>query len=48
MLAALPLLAADAGTVSMSEFHESEARALEFMLAHQMYRSDKSGEIITH
>jgi hypothetical protein len=39
-------LAAEAGIVSPAEFRQSEARALEFMLAHQMYRSDKTGEII--
>lgn len=27
-------------------FREAEGRALEFMLAHQMYRSDKTGEVI--
>ena len=39
-------LAAKAGVVSLNVFRQSEARALEFMLAHQMYRSDRTGEII--
>ncbi len=39
-------VAAEAGILSRSVFHQSEARALEFMLAHQMYRSDQTGEII--
>ncbi|HLK61441.1 MAG TPA: hypothetical protein VKU00_33130 [Chthonomonadaceae bacterium] len=39
-------LAAEFGAVSMSVFRQSETRALEFMLAHQMYRSDRTGEII--
>ncbi len=38
--------AADAGIVAAGVFKASEARALEFMLAHQMYRSDKTGEIV--
>ncbi len=28
-------------------FRDAEARALEFMLAHRLYRSDKTGEVIT-
>jgi hypothetical protein len=39
-------VAADAGIVPKSVFRESEVRALEFMLAHRMYRSDRTGEII--
>jgi len=38
--------AADAGILPKNVFHDSQARALEFMLAHQMYRSDRTGEII--
>ncbi len=38
--------AAEAGVISASAFREAEARALEFMLAHQMYRSDRTGEVI--
>jgi len=40
-------VAADAGIISMSDFRRSEARALEFMLEHRMYRSDKTGVIIS-
>jgi len=39
-------LAVEAGIVSASVFRHIEARALEFMLAHQMYRSDRTGAII--
>jgi hypothetical protein len=38
--------AAEVGSVTASTFRQSEARALEFMLAHQMYRSSRTGEII--
>jgi hypothetical protein len=38
--------AAQAGIVPEVVFRESEARALEFMLAHRMYRSDKTGEVV--
>lgn len=38
--------AAEVGIVSKTAFPQSEARALEFMLAHRMYRSDKTGAII--
>lgn len=38
--------AADAGHVSRERFRESEIRALEFMLAHHLYRSDRTGEMI--
>ena len=31
---------------STTRFKEAEARAMEFMLQHQMYRSDKTGEVI--
>jgi hypothetical protein len=39
-------VAAGAGVVSKNVFRQHEARALDFMLAHQMYRSDRTGEII--
>lgn len=39
--------AARAGNISPAAFRIVEERALEFMLAHQLYRSDKSGEIIS-
>ena len=39
--------AALAGIISESAFQEVEAQALQFMLAHKMYRSDKTGEIIS-
>jgi len=32
--------------ISKSVFRDREARALEFMLAHQMYRSDRTGEVV--
>ena len=38
--------AADAGIIAPSRFDAVEARAMEFMLEHRMYRSDKTGEII--
>jgi len=38
--------ARDAGILSQDTFRQSEARALEFMLVHRLYRSDKTGEII--
>ena len=40
--------AAMAGCIPMDVFEASEARALEFMLQHQMYRSDKTGEVVHH
>ena len=39
-------IAAERGAVDERAFRESEARALEFMLAHRLYRSDKTGEVI--
>jgi hypothetical protein len=33
--------------VSEGAFHEAEARAVEFMLAHRLYRSDRTGEVIS-
>lgn len=38
--------AAEAGIIPMSVFRQNEARALEFMLAHRLYRSDRTGGII--
>jgi hypothetical protein len=40
-------LAADRGIVSQTAFREAEARAIEFMLAHRLYRSDRTGEVIS-
>ena len=40
-------IAAGRGTVSERAFREAEARAAEFMLEHQLYRSDKTGEVIS-
>lgn len=40
--------AVDAGIADASVFARAEAAALEFMLDHRMYRSDKTGEIIDH
>jgi hypothetical protein len=39
-------IALERGVVKESVFRKSEARALEFMLAHRLYRSDRSGEVI--
>ncbi|HLK57238.1 MAG TPA: hypothetical protein VKU00_11765, partial [Chthonomonadaceae bacterium] len=39
-------VAAEVGIISKDVFRRHEARALEFMLAHRMYRSDRTGEII--
>jgi hypothetical protein len=39
-------IAADRGVVATDLVRESEARALEFMLAHRLYRSDRTGEVI--
>jgi hypothetical protein len=39
--------AAARGIVDESAFREAEARAIEFMLAHRLYRSDKTGEVIS-
>jgi hypothetical protein len=36
-----------AGNISQAAFRKSEQQALEFMLAHQLYRSDKTGEIVS-
>ncbi len=39
-------IAAERGAVEERAFRDSEARALEFMLAHRLYRSDKTGEVV--
>ncbi len=38
--------AADAGVIERQRFESAEARAMEFMLQHRMYRSDKTGEVV--
>ena len=38
--------AAMAGIIPSDVFHVAEARAMEFMLRHKMYRSDKTGAIV--
>lgn len=38
--------AAACGIVKTDAFRQSESRAIEFMLAHQLYRSDRTGEVI--
>jgi hypothetical protein len=38
--------AAEKGVVDQDRFKTAEAKALDFMLAHRMYKSDKTGEII--
>jgi len=38
--------AARFGQLDSALFQESEARAMEFMLAHRLYKSDKTGEVI--
>jgi len=39
--------AANAGIVDRDRFRAAEERALEFMLAHRMYRSDRTGEVVS-
>jgi hypothetical protein len=39
--------AARSGIVDSARFESSEARAMEFMLEHKMYRSDKTGQVIS-
>jgi hypothetical protein len=39
-------ITAERGAVSNERFRDAEARALEFMLAHRMYRSDKTAAVI--
>jgi hypothetical protein len=38
--------AARAGNISSAEFRATEKRAVDFMLEHALYRSDKTGEVI--
>jgi hypothetical protein len=38
--------AAAVGVVERERFETAEAQALEFMLAHRMYKSDKTGEVV--
>ena len=38
--------AARAGNIDAKTFRAAEAKALDFMLDHKLYRSDKTGEII--
>ena len=38
--------ATEAGIIDPATFQASEARAIEFLLEHKLYRSDKSGEIV--
>jgi hypothetical protein len=38
--------AVTAGVVEQTHFETAEARALEFMLAHRLYKSDKTGDVI--
>jgi hypothetical protein len=40
-------LAVDQGAVPATAFREAEARAAEVMLAHRLYRSDHTGEVIS-
>jgi hypothetical protein len=39
-------IATGTGVVRKETFEDAEARALEFMLAHRLYRSDRTGEVI--
>ena len=39
-------IAAARGVIDKRAFQEAEARALELMLAHRLYRSDKTGDVI--
>lgn len=39
-------IAASQGAIAASAFREAEARAVEFMLVHRMYRSDKTGKVV--
>ncbi|CAN5502241.1 hypothetical protein BH11ARM2_BH11ARM2_29140 [soil metagenome] len=38
--------AANTGILDATVFRNAEARALEFMLAHRMYKSDRTGQVI--
>jgi len=40
-------IAASRGAIQREAFRDAEARALEFVLAHRLYRSDRTGEVIT-
>jgi hypothetical protein len=40
-------IAAERGVVDDRRFREAEARAVELMLAHRLYRSDRTGEVIS-
>ncbi len=40
--------AAGAGIIEETTFREAEARAIEFMLQHRLYRSDKTGNVVQH
>jgi hypothetical protein len=40
-------IAAQRGIVPTDAFSEAEARAAEFMLSHRLYRSDRTGEVIS-
>jgi hypothetical protein len=40
-------IAAERGIVPTNSFDAAEARALEFMLSHRLYRSDRTGEVIS-
>jgi hypothetical protein len=40
-------IAAGRGIVPEQEFSDAEARAVEFMLSHRLYRSDHTGEVIS-
>jgi hypothetical protein len=39
-------IAAARGAIDQESFREAEARAMEFMLAHRLYRSDRTGMVI--
>jgi hypothetical protein len=39
-------IAAARGAIDLEAFREAEARALEFVLAHRLYRSHRTGEVI--
>jgi hypothetical protein len=40
-------IASARGAVAEHDFRDAEARALEFRLAHRLYRSDKTGDVIS-
>jgi hypothetical protein len=39
-------IAAAQGAIDERAFQEAEARVVEFMLAHRLYRSDKTGKVV--